>query len=226
MRKMRCFFLSPNIGLLALWLTPVSAGSQIVERRRSAVTVPDTLRPPSSTSALEARLSRILVREGFANVVVSVQSQVVVRYENARFRNPEEAMSRAVDLLRPEIAADQELALVPTLLAVPLLAAHYTPGFSFDSTFAPVATKASLGLSGLAPDASRLPHSSSSFGRIDVVLHPWFEASFGNYANTTASRTGIAPKLRVALCRRPTAAVCSSPRWCRSSAPAWRGPGP
>jgi hypothetical protein len=31
------------------------------------------------------------------------------------------------------------------------------------------------------------------------VVHPWFEASFGNYDNPMQSRTGVAPEVRVAL---------------------------
>jgi len=152
-------------------------------------------------SQLEDRLTRILVDDGYANVAAVVERErVSIVYENARYRDPRRGLRRAAELLQPEIAPGQELILVPTVTAVPLLSAHYCPNLAGPAT-EPVAAPArvSMDVSDLPTALLRARRSSSSFGRLDVVIHPWFEASFGDFDNPIASRTGIAPELRMAL---------------------------
>lgn len=146
------------------------------------------------------RLLQILVDDGFANVAVLIDDRrVAVSYENARYRDPRLALRRVAELLRPALTDGEELVLVPTIAAVPILSARFVnkqaPGGHLD--FMPWAV--SLDLSDVPPELLRTTRSSSSFGRIDVVLHPWFEASFGDFSNPVASRTGVAPEIRVAL---------------------------
>jgi len=147
------------------------------------------------------RVAAELTGRGFANVAAVVDgSRVVATLENTRHRDERVALREAAALLLPELDPGQELVLVPTHRAVPLVAARYAPP---DSTPAEV----SLDVSGLPPALRDAPRSSRSFGRIDVVVHPWFEAVFGAYLNPVASRTGVAPELRVAL--RPGLALAA-----------------
>jgi hypothetical protein len=133
------------------------------------------------------------VRRGFANVAAVVDGpRVVVTFENTRYRDERRALREAAGLLLPELGEGPELVLVPTNRAVPLAAVRYAGDHA-----APAGV--SLDVSTLPPTLLAAPRASSSFGRIDVVVHPWFEAVFGNFDNPVASRTGVAPELRVAL---------------------------
>lgn len=83
---------------------------------------------------------------------------------------------------------------MPTSRGFPLVAARYA--VSEDTP-----REVSLDVSGVPAALLAAPRASSHFGRIDVVVHPWFEAVFGDYDNPVASRTGIAPEVRVAIRR-------------------------
>jgi hypothetical protein len=193
---------------VAAWSLITFAVAQWVAAR---VAVAQTQQPGGPTSApmldslagtapLQARLSRLLVVDGFANVVVMVETErVVAAYENARYRDPRRALERVAELLLPEISDDQELVLVPTVTAIPILSARYARRSLPDEAPSPGPAMVSLDVSRLPPNLLRVPRASSSFGRLDLVVHPWFEASFGAYDNPVASRTGIAPELRIAL---------------------------
>jgi hypothetical protein len=136
-----------------------------------------------------------MVDHGFANVVVVREAgRAVVAFENARYRDPRRAVREASALLAPHIGADESLVLVPSVRSIPLVAIRFPAG-------AAAASAASFDLSDLPAGLARQPRAGSSLGRLDVVIHPWFEAVFGDYDNPIASRTGIAPELRVALRR-------------------------
>ncbi len=169
----------------------------------------DTLPLPSGSDApaatLSARATDRLVRAGFANVAAVVEDgRLVVTFENARYRDERRALREASALLLPEPDDSLGLVLVPTLRVVPILAARYpAPSAPLDSAGAAAASRTpadvSLDLSNVPSKVLSARRASSSFGRIDIVAHPWFEAAFGNYDNPIASRTGIAPEVRVAL---------------------------
>lgn len=159
--------------------------------RESAATSPAL--PPRSTD-LADRVTLALVRRGFANVAAVVDGpRVFVAFENTRFRDERRALREAAGLVLPELGEGRELVLVPTNRAVPLVAVRYAG----DGPPAPAGV--SLDVSTLPPALRSAPRAGSSFGRIDVVVHPWFEAVFGDYGNPVASRTGVAPEIRVAL---------------------------
>jgi len=124
---------------------------------------------------------------------------VVVVYENTRYRDPRRALDRAAELLLPEVHSSQELILVPTLAAVPIVSARYAGQTSQDDLSPSKPPVVALDVSDLPPDLLRARRESSSFGRIDIVVHPWFEASFGNHLNLVASRTGVAPEIHLVL---------------------------
>ena len=135
-----------------------------------------------------------MVAHGFADVAaVREGDRLVVAFGNARYRDDRRAVREAAELLLPLLAQHEELVLVPTIRAVPLAAVRFPAS-------APALPAVSLDLSDLPPLTS-LSRAGSSFGRVDVVLHPWFEAVFGDYDNPVASRTGIAPEVRVAIRR-------------------------
>lgn len=145
------------------------------------------------------RATRALADAGFANVAaVEEGARVVVTFENARFRDERRGLREAARLLAPEVEAGRTLVLVPTNRGVPLIAARYDGGRDADSG-APRPTGVTLDVSDLPPALASAPRASASYGRVDVVVHPWFEARFGDLEDAVESRTGVAPELRVAL---------------------------
>jgi hypothetical protein len=165
---------------------------------------------PFAPSAPDADLvTRTLAAEGFANVATVVEGQrVFVTFENTRYRDLRRGLREVAALLLPSVGANGEIVLVPSVDGVPLGTARYsaadalTAPTDFDSADAAVPRpRTSLSLAGLPDGFLSATHASSSFGRVDVVVHPWFEASFGDYSEAVRSRTGVAPELRIALRR-------------------------
>jgi Exopolysaccharide biosynthesis protein YbjH len=154
------------------------------------------------------RAIHLLAAHGFANVAALADGAcLVVAYENARYRDNRRALREAAALLTPLLHRDADLVLVPTYRGIPLVTAVYAgpktdPGAS---PSAPNQKRASPTVSldvTTVPDNLFLePRASSSFGRVDVVVHPWFQAVFGDFDNPVASRTGVAPELRIDLHR-------------------------
>ncbi len=172
-----CFFCQP---------TPLRA-----QAGREPARAPPAL--PRSVD-LADHVTLALVRHGFANVAAVVDGpRVFATFENARYRDERQALREAAGLLLPELEEGRELVLVPTNRAVPLVAVRY------DGSRHDTPAGASLDVSTLPPALRTAPRAGSSFGRIDVVVHPWFEAVFGDLDNAVASRTGVAPEIRVAL---------------------------
>lgn len=163
--------------------------------------------PASVHAELAERATRTLVANHFANVAAFVEGpRLYVVYENARYRDERRALREAASLLLPVLSDGQELVLVPTHRGVPLITARYTA--SQDATPQTPAEDGpvpgprpdvSIGVAELPRPLLQTPRASSSFGRVDVVVHPWFEAAFGDFDNPVASRTGLAPEVRVAL---------------------------
>ncbi|HEX2201814.1 MAG TPA: YjbH domain-containing protein [Longimicrobium sp.] len=153
----------------------------------------------AAPEAVEARATRTLARAGFANVAAAVEgSRVVVTFDNARYRDERRALREAARLLAPELGAGQGLVLVPAFRGVPLLSARYdAAGEAAEGR--PV--EVSMEVAALPAALASAPRASVSFGRADVVVHPWFEARFGDVHDAVESRTGVAPELRVALRR-------------------------
>jgi hypothetical protein len=158
-------------------------------------------------SASDADLvTRALVADGFANVATMVEGErVFVTFENTRYRDLRRGLDEVAARLLPALEAG-ELVLVPTVDGVPLGTARYTAGSGSgapsesDTADAVVpAPRTSLSLAAIPDGLRSVPRASSSFGRVDVVVHPWFEASFGDYDEPVRSRTGVAPEVRIAV---------------------------
>ena len=148
------------------------------------------------------RAVRVLLEGGFANVAAITRgSCLIATYENARYRDELRALDEASELLFPLLQAGQRLVLVPTHRAVPLASAtrHRADdaGTPQPADRSAGRAKVSIDLSDVPDELFQRPRASSTFGRADVVVHPWFEASFGDYDNPVASRTGLAPELRI-----------------------------
>jgi len=162
--------------------------------------------PAASSTDAAARAAGILVCHGYANVAAVMDGpRVAVTFENTRFRDERRGLREAARLLLPEIGEGRELVLVPSNRAIPLVAARYAALAPELRALAPAdlppptPAEVTLDVSDLPPALFDAPRASSSFGRVDVLIHPWFEASFGNYDNPMQSRTGVAPEVRVAL---------------------------
>lgn len=145
------------------------------------------------------RIRDLLTTAGFADVAAAVSEQVVVvTYANTRYRDPRRALRHVAERVMPELRTGERLVLIPTLAQVPLASATYRPP-SPDAPDAPLsADEVALDV----PEARLLcgvPRSSTGRGRIDVVIEPWLEASFGNYDNPVATRSGVAPSLQTEL---------------------------
>ncbi|HEX2191287.1 MAG TPA: YjbH domain-containing protein [Longimicrobiaceae bacterium] len=180
--------------LLALLLSGSLAGGAAPLRAQTAPAASPLPRDTSSAAVLTARITRTLVRHGFSDVAAVVQgARVYVAFENTRYRDDRRALGEAAALVLAEFDGARELVLVPTSRAVPFVAVRYAG--------ATAPAEASLDLSPVPAALGAAPRAGSSSGRLDVVVHPWFEAVFGDYDDPVASRTGVAPELRVALRR-------------------------
>jgi hypothetical protein len=162
-------------------------------------------RPSADATALAERATHTLVAHHFANVAAFAEgSRLYVLYENARYRDERRALREAAELLLPELNDGQELVLVPSNRAIPLITARYAAGEHAGSRGGhgspqPPRPDGSIDVSDLPRALRAARRASSSFGRVDVVVHPWFEAAFGDVNNPVASRTGVAPEFRMAL---------------------------
>jgi hypothetical protein len=150
------------------------------------------------------RATHLLAAHGFANVAALADGEcLLVTYENARYRDDRRALAEATALLAPFRSGGRCLVLVPTYRAIPLATIHF--GAASTLTQVPADSpdartpEISLDVSRVPAALFAAPLASSSFGRIDVVVHPWFQAVFGDYDNPIASRTGVAPELRMDL---------------------------
>lgn len=151
-------------------------------------------------------VTRALTSRGFANVAAVVEGErVFVTFENTRYRDLRRGLREVAAQLLPAIGAGGELVLVPSVDGVPLGTATYAagarPAAPAEEDSAALHPLTSLSLSGLPSALLASPQASSSYGRLDVVVHPWFEASFGDFDEPVRSRTGVAPEVRVALRR-------------------------
>lgn len=163
---------------------------------------------PSAAIDRAERATRTLVANHFANVAAFQDGpRLFVVYENARYRDERRALREAARLLLPDLSDGLELVLVPTNRAIPLITVRYVAGADAgrrepqedEKAAAPEPSRISIDISRVPRPLLEAPRGSSSFGRVDVVVHPWFEAVFGDYDNPVASRTGVAPELRMAL---------------------------
>jgi hypothetical protein len=150
----------------------------------------------------------VLVAQGFANVAAVARGGcLLVTYENARYRDDRRALREAAELLTPRLRQGDRLVLLPTTRGVPLVSAHFAAPANDsgeargDEPSAADVPEILLDVSRAAEALSGVPRESTSFRRVDVVVHPWFQAVFGDFDNPVASRTGVAPELRMDLRR-------------------------
>lgn len=157
-----------------------------------------------AAEALAERATGLFVARGYANVAAVARGHCVfVTYENARYRDERRALRTAGELLAPLLAEGLYVVLVPTHRFIPLVTAHLAgPRAAGDADPDSVretrrVANVSLDVSVVPRELLDAPRASSSLGRMDMVVHPWFQAVFGDYDNPVASRTGVAPELRM-----------------------------
>lgn len=150
-------------------------------------------------------VTRTLVARGFANVATMVEgSSLFVTFENTRYRDLRRALREVAAEVQPLLHADGELVLVPSVDGVPLGMARFGAAIGPNSSEVGDpghGQRTSLSLAGVPRALRSTPLSGASYGRVDVVVHPWFEASFGDYEEPVRSRTGVAPEVRMTLLR-------------------------
>jgi hypothetical protein len=164
--------------------------------------------PPAEAAGLAdaAVVTRALASRGFANVAAVIErDRVFVTFENTRFRDLRRALREVAAELSPLLPPGGELVLVPSVDGVPLGTAAFPVdqdgAVAMQYGAAAEEPRTSLSLAGIPSALLSARRTGSPYGRVDVVVHPWFEASFGDYANAVRSRTGVAPEVRVALRR-------------------------
>lgn len=156
------------------------------------------LRQPTLPAAVAS--TQLLTADGFSNVAVLHGRRLWVTFENTRYRDSRRALDEAAALLLPTLADGSELVLVPTVDGVMLGQATYAAPDDGGSPGPHVPAPAlSLSLAGMPADLVSAPRAGKPFGRVDVVVHPWFEAAFGDFDNPIRSRSGVAPEVRVPL---------------------------
>jgi hypothetical protein len=152
-------------------------------------------------SPLTVRMVSRLVADGFMDVAaVQKGSRIAVRFQNTRYRDRRTALGAAAALARAEIPSGTELVLVVTDAGIPLLRATYPPAVGRADADAATRPRIVLRTDGVPADLLSVPRSMPSDRRVDLVVHPWFQANFSN-GNAVAARTGIAPQARVTLLR-------------------------
>jgi len=197
------FAIPPVLVACVLAAAPLRAQSDTL-REHAADTQPAPATPSAPLPDADL-VTRTLVARGFANVATVVEGGAVfITFENTRFRDLRRALREVAAELHPLIDGAEELVLVPSVDGIPLGTARFATASLPDSS--PVddpgaKPRISLSLAGLPPALLSARQASSSFGRVDVVVHPWLEASFGDYDEPVRSRTGVAPEVRVAVRR-------------------------
>jgi hypothetical protein len=159
-------------------------------------------------ASLASRVASRLAAEGFMDVAVVMEgSRVGVRFQNTRYRDRRRALEAAAALALVELPPQHELVLVASDGGVSLLSASYTSRAA-EAERVPnsVPHRISLWVSDAPAGVLSAPGSNSPHGRVDLVVHPWFEANFSN-TDPVAARTGIAPELRTSLRKGLTISV-------------------
>jgi hypothetical protein len=155
---------------------------------------------PEGEPAHADGIVRLLTSRGFSNAGAVVDGQRLwVTLENTRYRDTRRALDEAAALLLPMLGDARELVLVPTRDGVMLGKSVYSAAEGPDLAERGGAASGSLSLAGVPPELISAERAGRSFGRVDVVVHPWFEAAFGDYDNPIRSRGGVAPEVRVPL---------------------------
>jgi hypothetical protein len=189
-------------GVAIPFVLPAAASGQAAGGAEGAVDACGSL-PADARGEQAQQATQALVAHGFASVAAVADSAcLLATYENARYRDDRRALREAARLLTPLLRPGQRLVLLPAARGIPLLRVRI-PAPSADSAQAadpdppnPWAD-ASLHVGDAARALSGVPRASASAGRMEVVVHPWFQAVFGAYDNPVASRTGVAPELRM-----------------------------
>ena len=158
-------------------------------------------------NGLADRLTDDLIEAGFENVsVILEESRAIVTYENRIYRDEIRAIKEVMALLAPQVEGIERITLIPQnrkilLVAITIPATEY-PTFvdegASDEALADV-IDVSLDVDGIWRKSQTIPKTNSSFHKFDVVVHPQFNAQFGNYDDSVESQINLMPELRTTL---------------------------
>lgn len=172
-----------------------------VAQAQEAGTTSAAASAPALDPLVTARVTARLAADGFMDVAAVAQgSRVAVRFQNTRYRDRRRALDAAAALALAELPEGGELVLVATDGGIPLLSAVYPPVAARADGGGATIPRISLRTAGVPAELFSAAGTGPAHGRVDVIVHPWFQATFGS-ADPVASRTGIAPQARVTLRR-------------------------
>jgi hypothetical protein len=157
----------------------------------------------SNENQLAAALKSKLVEHGFENVAVTIKDrQVLVTYENRLYRHEVRAVKEILKIVVPLAQEISCMTLIPQYRKIPLMAITVSldPHLAlFNGQTAPPASffsvETSLDVDGIWQEIESMPKLNSSSWKFDLVVHPQFNAQFGNFDDPVKSQINLAPEL-------------------------------
>jgi hypothetical protein len=148
------------------------------------------------------QLENDLVEKGFENVAVVLEKRhLMVTYENRIYRDEIRAVKAVTSLLLPHVEDIETVTLIPQHRKIPLLAITI-PAENFRSVSngdKPLPIEVSLDVDAAWRKIGATPRTNSSVFKFDIIVHPQFIASFGDFEEPVKSQINLAPELETTL---------------------------
>lgn len=160
--------------------------------------------PPDPRAVLTGRE---LARQGLENVAIAFDAEgVVAAYENTIYRDEIGAMRRALGALAAEIGGDSTITVIPQRRGIGLMAVT-VPANSYRAyergAISGRRLASMLEISLDTKRAQRRLHGArtrySSLRKLDLVVHPEWQARFGNFSKPVQSQFNLAPEVRMTV---------------------------
>jgi Exopolysaccharide biosynthesis protein YbjH len=156
-------------------------------------------------NTLADRLAQELVKAGFENVaVLQEEKELIVTYENRRYRDELAAAKEVVAAIFSLATAELNVTLIPQNRKIPLVALRLTVNQGAQPANGNVAAVGNDLAADFDFDAAwkklqALPRANASTWKLDLVVHPQFNAKFATYNNPVATQLNLAPALNTSL---------------------------
>lgn len=153
------------------------------------------------------KISQDLVAQGFENVfVTSVDSTIVIGYENRRFRFEPRGLHDALKIIGTTLTEDAPLILIVHYQKLPMLYVQLNSGdfkrFSNGNLSIDDFSKSvSISLENPIDSVIRIPFTNNSNFKADFVIVPQFRAQFGNFDRPVQANINIIPELNILLAK-------------------------
>ncbi len=162
---------------------------------------------PGDENALAGRLAQELVKSGFENVaVVREDKELIVTYENRRYRDELAAAKEVIAIVISLTNEELEVTLIPQNRKIPLVAMRvavnrYAEPANGNSATAAIgaATEVDLDFGASWKKLQAVPRANASTWKLDLVIHPQFNAEFASYNDPVAPQINLAPALNTSL---------------------------